>query len=190
MDNLRLALTFGGILNPDEIDRITAPAVIHSLKAGEHFFMPGDIADKLGFVDHGVFRVFIPGGEFEEATKYFMRKNQFMMELESFYDNSPATSGIQAVTEARLLVISRKDWTRLSEEIPKLFLLTKSLTEAALINKIRDNDFLSFGTAAQKYNEFVKRYPDLALSVPLQYIASYLQITPQSLSRIRKQAVR
>jgi CRP-like cAMP-binding protein len=187
---LRLALTFGGILNPDEIGRITAAADIRSLKPGDHFFQPGEIADKLGFVDSGVFRVYIPGGELEEATKYFMRKNQFMMDLESFYDNRPATSGIQAVTEARLLSISRKDWTRLSEDIPKLFLLTKSLTEATLINKIRDNDFLSFGTAAQKYNEFVKRYPDLALSVPLQYIASYLQITPQSLSRIRKQAVR
>jgi CRP-like cAMP-binding protein len=190
MENLRRALTFGGILNPDEIDRITFAAIVHVLKPGEFFFQPGDIADKLGFVDYGVFRVYLPGGEFAEATKYFMRKNQFMMELESFYNNSPATSGIQAVTEARLLSISRKDWTRLSEEIPKLFLLTKSLTEAALINKIRDNDFLSFGTAAQKYNEFVKRYPDLALSVPQQYIASYLQITPQSLSRIRKQVVR
>ena len=190
MENLRSALTFGGILNPDEIEHITAVTVVHLLKAGDHFFTPGEIADKLGFVDSGVFRVYIPGGEFEEATKYFMRKNQFMMELESFYDNSPATSGIQAVTEARLLTITRKEWTRLSEEIPKLFLLTKSLTEAALINKIRDNDFLSFGTAAQKYKEFVKRYPDLALSVPQQYIASYLQITPQSLSRIRKHGVR
>ncbi|MCR8558981.1 Crp/Fnr family transcriptional regulator [Mucilaginibacter sp. BJC16-A38] len=190
MDNLAKALTFGGILNADEIERITVAFEVKVLKAGEHFYKPGDIADKLGFVDSGVVRVYIPGNELEEATKYFMRKNQFLMEFESFYDNNPAPSGIQAVTEARLLTINRNGWNRLTEEVPKLFLLTKMLTEAALINKIRDNEFLSFGTARQKYDEFVKRYPDLALSVPLQYIASYLQITPQSLSRIRKQTGR
>ncbi|MDP9081689.1 MAG: Crp/Fnr family transcriptional regulator [Bacteroidota bacterium] len=190
MDNLAKALTFGGILNTDEVERITGSFTARVLKAGEHFFKPGDIADELGFVDSGVFRIYIPGNELEEATRYFMRKNQFMMEFESFYNNNPSPSGIQAVTEARLLIISRDDWNYLSEKVPKLFLLTKMLTEAALINKIRDNDFLSFGTAKQKYDEFVKRYPDLALSVPLQYIASYLQITPQSLSRIRKQGVK
>ncbi len=58
-----------------------------------------------------------------------------------------------------------------------------------LLNKIKDNDFLNFRTAADKYREFVKRYPDLALYVPQQYIASYLKITPQSLSRIRKTLV-
>ena len=110
-----------------------------------------------------------------------------MMEFESFYDNKPATSGMQAVTEARLLTINRNGWNRLSEQVPKLFLLTKSLTEMTLMNKVKDNDFMYFGTARQRYDEFVKRYPDLALAVPLQYIASYLHITPQSLSRIRKQ---
>jgi CRP-like cAMP-binding protein len=147
--------------------------------------MPGQFFDRLGFVDSGVFRNYIINTELEEASKYFMRQNQFLMDIESFYDGSPTTSGMQAVTEACLFSIGRKEWLRLSEEIPKLFILTKSLTESALINKIKDNDFLHFGTARRKYEEFVRRYPDLALSVPQQYIASYLQITPQSLSRIR-----
>lgn len=190
MDNLGKALSFGGILNTDEIELITNHFKIKPLKAGEHFFKPGDVADELGFVDNGIFRVYIPGPEFDEATKYFMRKNQFMMEFESFYDNKPATSGIQAVTEARLLTINRGDWNHLGGQVPKLFLLTKSITEITLINKVKDNDFMHFGNARQRYDEFVKRYPDLALAVPLQYIASYLRITPQSLSRIRKQPVR
>ena len=71
--------------------------------------------------------------------------------------------------------------------MPQLFILSKSLTEAALLNKLKDKDFLHFGTARQKYQEFVRRYPDLALRVPQRYVASYLGITPQSLSRIRKE---
>jgi len=94
--------------------------------------------------------------------------------------------GMQALTEARLLTINRNSWNRLSEQVPKLFLLTKSLTKMTLMNKVKDNDFMYFGAARQRYDEFVSRYPDLALAVPLQYIASYLHITPQSSSRIHK----
>lgn len=186
MDNLSNALLFGGILNTEEITHITRRFERQELKSGNHFFMPGQISDRLGFVDNGIFRVYVENDEGEEATKYFFRQNQFMMDIDSFYHGSPTIAGIQAVTEAHLLSINRQHWFQLNEDIPKLFMLTKSLTEAALINKIKDSDFLRFGTASQKYEAFVKRYPDLALKVPLQYIASYLQITPQSLSRIRK----
>jgi hypothetical protein len=85
-----------------------------------------------------------------------------------------------------ILWTSRRDWERLTEKIPKLFILMKSLSEALMLNKLKDLDFLNFGTATDKYKEFLKRHPDLALYVPQQYIASYLKIAPQSLSRIRK----
>ncbi len=191
MENLSKAFAFGGVLGPDEIAYATGHFAEQRLRPGEHFFAPGEIADKLGFVSAGVCRVYIIGQEPEDAaTKYFIRPNQFIMDIESFYSNRPTDSGIQAVTDCRLLLIDRRTWQRLSEEIPKLFILSKSLIEVALLNKIKDNDFLHFGTAKQKYLEFLKRYPDLALSVPQHYIASYLQITPQSLSRIRKSELR
>lgn len=186
MNNLSNALLFGGILNTAEIAHITRCFEMQALKSGDHFCLPDQVSDRLGFVDSGIFRVYVENDEGEEATKYFFRQNQFIMDIESFYHGAPTIAGIQAVTEVHLLSINRKDWFQLNEAIPKLFMLTKSLTEAALINKIKDSDFLRFGTASQKYEAFVKRYPDLALNVPLQYIASYLQITPQSLSRIRK----
>ena len=189
MNNLSKALSFGGILGADEITHITGSFEKKMLKTGAYFYKQGQVSNQLAFVDEGVFRIYIANDEMQEATKYFMRRNQFMMDIESFYNNAPAGSGMQAVTDSTLMVIGRSAWLRLSEEVPKLFILTKSLTETALLNKIKDNDFLHFGTAKQKYLEFVKRYPDLALSVPQQYIASYLQITPQSLSRIRKDAL-
>lgn len=190
MENLHKALCFGGILGEEEIVKITELFETKLLKPGDHFIFPRQISDELGFIDEGILRVYIANDEKEEATRYFMRRHQFVMDIESFYKNMPTEAGIQAVTECRLMVINRTNWQYLNEEIPKLFMVTKSLTEAALINKIKDKDFLHFGTATQKYREFVRRYPDLALSVPQQYIASYLQITPQSLSRIRKTEAR
>ncbi|RYG02756.1 MAG: Crp/Fnr family transcriptional regulator [Chitinophagaceae bacterium] len=122
----------------------------------------------------------------EEATKYFFKENQFMVDLESYHSRKPSTDPMQAVITSRILVIKREDWDELINGIPKLYLLMKSISEATLLNKLKDNDFLNFGTSTEKYKEFVKRYPYLALHVPQQYIASYLRITPQSLSRIRK----
>lgn len=187
MENLRKAFSFGGVLSPDEVGYLTEHFAPQRLRAGEHFFAPGDRADHIGFVSAGVCRQYLVGREpGEEATTCFIRPNQFIMDVEGFYSNQPTGSGIQALTACDLLLIDRQTWRRLSEELPKLFILSKILTEAALLNNIKDKDFLHFGTAKQKYQEFLKRYPDLVLSIPQHYIASYLHITPQSLSRIRK----
>jgi CRP-like cAMP-binding protein len=191
MENLRKAFGFGGVLSLDEIAHITSHFAVQQFRAGEHFFAPGEFSNQLGFVSAGVCRMYIVGPEPEdEATTCFIRPNQFIMDLESFHSNRPTYSGIQALTECELLLIDRRTWQQLIEEIPKLFILSKLLTEVALLNGFKDNDFLHFGTAKQKYLEFLKRYPDLVLSIPQHYIASYLRITPQSLSRIRKSELR
>lgn len=186
MERLKTALEFGGILSKDSIDYIVNHFEIIELKTNEYFFQTGKIANKIGFVSDGILRSYVLDKGGEEVTKYFVRKNQFLMDVESYYNMTPCESSMQAVIASKLYFINRDQWNKLSEEVPKLYILTKNLTEAGLLNKIKDNDFLNFGTAADKYEEFIKRYPDLALQVPQQYIASYLKITPQSLSRIRK----
>ncbi|UOQ54931.1 Crp/Fnr family transcriptional regulator [Hymenobacter cellulosivorans] len=187
MENLRKAFGFGGVLSADEIAHVTGQFVPQHLRAGEHFFAPGDYPNQLGFVSTGVCRLYLVGREpEEEATRCFIRPHQFILDLESFHSNQPTQVGIQALTACELLLLDRRTWQQLVVESPKLFILSKLLTEVALLNNLKDSDFLHFGTAKQKYQEFVKRYPDLVLSVPQHYIASYLGITPQSLSRIRK----
>lgn len=186
MENLRKAFGFGGVLNADEIAQVTGQFVARSLRAGEHFFAPGDYPDQLGFVSAGVCRLYLVGRVLEEeATRCFIRPQQFILDLESFHSNRPTQVGLQALTACELLVLDRRTWQQLLAQVPKLFILSKLLTEVALLNNLKDSDFLHFGTARQKYEEFVHRYPDLVLSVPQHYIASYLGITPQSLSRIR-----
>jgi CRP/FNR family transcriptional regulator, anaerobic regulatory protein len=137
-------------------------------------------------VASGVVRIYSVNEAGEEVTWYFFRENQFIVDLESYYSRKPSTYPLQAAVDTLLNCVKREDWEKLIEKIPQLFILTKSLSEALLLNKLKDHDFLNFGTATDKYKEFIKRYPDLALYVPQQYIASYLKITPQSLSRIRK----
>lgn len=186
MEKLKSALGFGGILTKKEIDDIAAYFTEKDLQPGMDFLSNGKVSNEIGFIEQGIIRAYSVNIKGEEATIYFFRENQFLVDLESYYSRKPSNTPLQAVIRSRLLCISRTDWEKLNEKISRLFILTKSLGEATLINKIKDNDFLNFGTAADKYKEFMKRYPELALQIPQQYIASYLRITPQSLSRIRK----
>lgn len=180
------SLSFGGILAAEDVAYVAGFFEVQLLKSGEDFLSLGKISNRVGFIDEGILRSYSVGAAGEEVTKYFIRENQYVVEIESFYNNTPSQSALQAVTDCRLLAIRRDTWHKLQEEVPKLFILTKSLTEAGLLNKIKDNEFLHYGSARDKYQEFMRRYPTYILKVPLQYIASYLHITPQSLSRIRR----
>jgi len=186
MEKLKSALSFGGLLTKENIEDIIFHFEEKELQAGEDFLKIGKVSNEIGFIDSGVVRMYSVNEEGEEATRYFFRENQFMVDLESYYSRKPSTHPLQAAINSRIHFVKRQEWERLTEKIPQLYILTKSLSEALLLNKLKDNDFLNFGTATDKYRAFIKRYPDLALYVPQQYIASYLKITPQSLSRIRK----
>lgn len=186
MVNLTAALRFGGILNENSIQRVLETVLEKNLKANEHFLEFGQIAHEIMFVSEGILRSYDVDNQGEEITKYFVRPNQFYADLESYYNLTPCENAIQAVTNAQVYVIKRKAWDTLNETVPNFYLFTKSIIEATLLNKIKDNDFLNYGTAMDKYRELQKRYPEIVRTVPQQYIASYLKITPQSLSRIRK----
>lgn len=186
MKKLKAALGFGGILTKEHVELAISHFQEIELAAGMDFLTRGKVSDRIGFVDTGVVRTYSVSEAGEEVTRYFFKENQFIVDLESYYSRQPSTYPLQAVVDSRINFIQRQDWEKLTETIPQLFMLTKTLSEALLLNKLKDNDFLNFGTATDKYKEFLRRYPDLALYIPQQYIASYLNITPQSLSRIRK----
>lgn len=186
MENLINALGFGGILSDEEVEYVAGYFKALELKPSNEFLSIGRISDRIGFVDKGILRIYSIGDDMEEVTNYFVQRNQFTVDIKSFYEDKPSAMAIQAVTDSRILSVQRSTWQALYEEIPQLYVLTKSLSEATLLNKITGNEFLNFGSAKDKYLAFIKRHPKLAVWVPQQYIASYLKITPQSLSRIRR----
>ncbi|WP_281637784.1 Crp/Fnr family transcriptional regulator [Flavobacterium marginilacus] len=190
MEKLKSVLGFGGILSAEDIDYIVSNYKCRALKAGEHFQEFHKICNEIVFIENGIVRVYAADENGNEVTKYFVRENQFFVDLESYYTAKPSTDAFQAMTDCETYTISKSVLEKLCDEVPNLFIFIKSLTETALLNKIKDNDFLNFGDAKTKYLEFVRRYPILARQVSQQYIASYLKITPQSLSRLRKELVK
>lgn len=187
MDNLQSVLHFGGILRKEEISYALSFFRQKSLKSDQHLQAPGQIAREIVFVEKGIARVYTIDTDGMDVTKHFIKENQFFVDLESYYAGTSATEIFQAVTACEIQTIQKASIEKLSVDIPNFYIFLKSITEAALLNKFRNNDFLNFGTAKTKYLAFIQRDPELAGMVPQQYIASYLKITPQSLSRIRKE---
>ena len=186
MEKLKSALSFGGILSQNDIDKVASNFSLKKLKASEHFLPLHKVAKEIAFVNSGILQVYGTDLNENDVTKYFIKENQFFASLESYYSAQPTTNAIQAVISCELYATPFTTFEKLYTEIPNLYIFLKSITEATLLNKIKDNDFLNFGDSKTKYIEFVRRYPMLAQKVPQQFIASYLKITPQSLSRIRK----
>ncbi|MDQ1096918.1 MULTISPECIES: Crp/Fnr family transcriptional regulator [Chryseobacterium] len=186
MEKLLSTLAFGGILSDRDLRQFASYFEEKVIKAGDFVQRYNDIAREVAFVEKGILRMYSPQIDGHEVTKYFIREGQFTVDLESYYTAKASTESIQCVTDCTIYLISKTTIEKLSNEIPNLYIYIKTITEMSLLNKIKDNDFLNFGDAKTKYCEFIRRYPDLALLVPQQYIASYLKITSQSLSRIRR----
>lgn len=185
MEKLKQVLGFAGILSETDILVVLTHFKKRNLKTGEHFLALHNIVSEVAFLESGIMRVYTLEDNGNEVTKYFVRESQFGVDLESYYAGTLGKDAFQAVVNSEIYIITKSSITYLSENIPNFYIFLKSITEVQLLNKIKDNDFLNFGDSKAKYIEFTKRYPVLAQLVPQQYIASYLKITPQSLSRIR-----
>lgn len=186
MEKLKAALAFGGILAASDIDLLAASFKLRQVKAGTYIEELHEVASEILFVESGILRLLGADISGNDITKYFIKEHQFFANLESYYTRQPATEAIQAVVASKIYTIAFSAFEGYFQTIPNLYVYFKTLSEASLLQKIKDNDFLNYGDAKTKYLELLRRYPAIIQQVPQQYIASYLKITPQSLSRIRK----
>lgn len=171
---------------PQQLVLIASKATEKQYPVGAYFSEAGRVAREVGFVLEGIFRVCYFDKEGTEITKYFMEEHRFMVDLSSYQYQLPATEYLQAVTPARVLVFAARDWQALGHTIVGWPETERNLITRALLEKVSRVSPLGHQDAATKYRSFLATYPHLANRVPLTQLASYLGITPQSLSRVRK----
>ena len=172
---------------PEEDNRLLTDAFEHrSLKEGDTLFRGGHICREMFFVSKGVLRILASNAKGQDVTHYFLGENQFCTILHSFNNGVPAEETIQAACDAEVLAITRAKLLGLYKMIPYLQGLIDQITQQRLLDKIQIRNAYLGQDAQTRYKLFMMRQPDIALRVSLKDIASYLEITPQSLSRIRK----
>ncbi|CAH0212229.1 hypothetical protein SRABI04_02255 [Chryseobacterium sp. Bi04] len=169
-------------LNQQQIELITSKAKEIELKKDEYFAEAGKVLKQVAFVTDGIFRICYYNNKGEEITKIFIEEKHLLFNLR----NVPSTEYIQAATDCQLLVFSNSDWKEISDTIIGWETIIQKITNKSLVQKLERVSPLVSQDATTRYLEFMEKYPTLVNRIPLSYIASYLGITQQSLSRIRK----
>jgi len=172
---------------PEEDQPLLTDAFEHkTFREGDTLFRGGNICREMFFIARGVLRILAINAKGQEVTHYFLSENQFCTILHSFNNEVMAEETIQAACDAEVLVIRRSGLLELYKRIPYLQNLIDMITQQRLLDKIQTRNAYIGQDAKTRYKLFMMRQPDIALRVSLKDIASYLEITPQSLSRIRK----
>lgn len=175
-----------GSLNQQQLDLISSKANKLELAKDEYFSEAGKIAQQVGFVLEGIIRVCYYNNKGEEITKYFIDENNLVVDIESFDNDICSNSYVQAITDCKLLVFSKKDWKELLDTIIGWDAIVHKIISKALRQKVERRSPLVSEDATTRYLMFLKIYPNVINRIPLSYVASYLGITQSSLSRIRK----
>ena len=154
------------------------------------FIKVNQIENYISFIESGIVRLFIPRDNPEkEITFGFSFKNQFVSAYDSFLTQLPSNYQLQTLTETAMLSISYKDLQSVYKSTQIGNLIGRLTAEDLfLIKSKREQDLLNLN-AEQRYLKLFKERPELLKSVPLKYISSYIGVTAQALSRIRKRLV-
>ncbi|GGH61317.1 CRP-like cAMP-binding protein [Filimonas zeae] len=178
-------LQFGN-LNRQQIDFITGKAKTLELHKDEYFSEAGKIPRSVGFILEGVVRFCYYNNKGEEITHSFVDENNFVSDQQRFEAQVVASEYIQAVTDCKLLVFSKKDWDEIGNTIVGWDAITGLILKNCLLKTIERRSPLVSEDATTRYLSFIEQFPGLVNRIPLSYVASYLGMTQQSLSRIRK----
>ena len=151
------------------------------------FFKAIEIENHISFIESGVVRLFIPKENPEkEITFGFSFKNQFVSAYDSFLTQTPSSYQLQALTETTILSITYEDLQLVYKHTHIGNLIGRLTAERLfLIKSKREQNLLNL-SAEERYLKLFKERPELLKEIPLKYISSYIGVTAQALSRIRK----
>lgn len=157
-----------------------------SIKRRQKILQEGDVCKHYSFVLEGCFRMYGIDDKGYEHNIQFAAENDWIADIGSFYAQKTSKLYIEAIEPSSILQIEQQDLYALYTKIPKLSITFKVIIEnkyVELQNRVLQN-FSS--TAQQRYLSFLEQYPHLSNRLPNTQIASYMGITPEFLSKIRK----
>jgi CRP-like cAMP-binding protein len=178
-------INFSSFLTEEEIEYSFSFFKQIGLKKGDYLSREGQICTKLMIVKNGILRSFY-NKDAEQLTTYFNIEGTIATALRSYLKEVPAHENIQALTDVELLYIEKKDMNKLYDEIPSWNKIGRLVMEVLYVKMEERSISLQHDSARERYLNFLTEFPNVVNRIPLQYIASFLGITPETLSRIRK----
>jgi len=192
MDNESLISYFDNYLplNKTEIEELSNRLIERKIRRRQFLLQEFDICKHFTFVLKGCFKMYAIDIKGDEHIIQFIAENDWTADLASLHKEKPSALFIEALEPSTVLQISKKDLWHLYTLFPKFDRNFRVIIEdkfTDLQNRMLETISLS---AEQRYLGFLEKYPQLAKRLPNTQIAAYLGVTPEFLSRIRKDLVK
>lgn len=173
-------------LTTEEQELIKTYLSVKKLRKKQYLLQAGDPCKVMAFVSKGALRSYTVDDNGVEHIVQFAVEDWFISDSYSFYTGEDATYNIEAIEDSELIIISKSANDELLKHSPKYtaFMMDK-ITGAYIALQKRLNSINNINIE-DRYQNFLKQYPDIAQRVPQHMIASYLGLTPETLSRIRR----
>lgn len=176
----------------EKISSLDAASKPGFLKAWQVWQVPKDflllkentVSDYIYFLEKGIARIFYHKNE-KEVTEWIALGGQFFLSITSFFQRSPSHLMIQTLTPSTVYGIHHDDLMKLVDQHRDVERLLRKMVTASLILSQERMYSIQFETAQQRYDNLLQNHPQIIQQVPLTYIASFLGITLETLSRIR-----
>ena len=173
-------------ITEEQIGILKSYFVQKKLRKKHYLLQEGDICKNLTFVTKGILKSYISDEKGNERINMFAFEGWWISDFNSFLNEEKAVLNINAVEDSELLLITLEDYEKLTLQIPVMDRYFRILYQNSLVVKdsrlIISNNF----TAEEKYLHLIKNYPEITQKLSHSLIASYLGLSPETISRIRK----
>ena len=177
-------------LTPEDARSLISVIALRELSKKDTLLQEGQPCKSINFVHAGALRAYCIDKQGKETTIMFALPDWWVTDMYCFVNRKPAMMFIEAIDNSVVFQIQKDDFDKLFSLIPKFEKWFRVLMQNAYIREqLRIIENLSL-SAEERYDNFLKKYPQVAQQVPQKQIASYLGITPEFLSTIRKNKTR
>ncbi len=172
----------------EELDTLESILVPKKYAKGEMILKEGEICESIYYIDKGLIRQFYYKKE-KELTEHIGADGEIFMCIESLFKEEPTKLQVEALEPTIVYLIPKRELEHVALHNVNIQILYRKILEESLIISQVHADLLRFETAQNRYLRLCKMKPQVVLRAPLVYIASYLQMTPETLSRVRAQSL-
>lgn len=177
-------------LTPEELSVVENCMQLREFPRKTMLLNAGDVCNFEAYVLKGCIREYFIDHKGQELTLEFAVEDWWVSDITSFENQTPSIMYIETLEDCELLVLSRASKDELLARVPKLERMFRLMIQRHL-SVLQKRLFRTVSyTAMDKFEEFLRRYPSLPQRVPQHYIASYLGITPEFLSKLRKRQMK
>jgi CRP-like cAMP-binding protein len=174
------------LLTEEDQELIKNYLTLKKLRKKQYLLQEGDVCKSVAFVEKGALRLYKVNADGSEHIVQFALEGQFITDLYSFFTNEPSIFNIDAIEESELVLITRSASDELRKRSPQYQEFIFQATSEAYIQLERRMTSAISLSLEERYKEFTENNPNIVQRLPQHMIASYMGLTPETLSRVRK----